>query len=113
MNCAYPGTGGEGRCTCAKQERIELATEQAMHAGWRKRAEEAEAEVQRLRGERDRYLHTLNWAMGTTGYFHGSTVHKPYGWREDMKRMAAIRYDGEKYVAALPTPAPEGPNDGK
>ena len=62
------------------------------------------AEVQRLRGERDRYLHTLNWAMGTTGYFPGGSVHKPYGWREDMKRMAAIRYDGERYVAALTPP---------
>jgi hypothetical protein len=30
-------------CTCALNERKALSTEQAMHAAWRKRAEEAEA----------------------------------------------------------------------
>lgn len=36
-------TPGEGPCTCALEERKALATEQTMHAAWRKRAEEAEA----------------------------------------------------------------------
>jgi hypothetical protein len=37
------------RCTCGLEYRIALATEQEMHAAWRKRAEEAEAELLNLR----------------------------------------------------------------
>lgn len=35
----------EADCTCGLQYRIQLRTEQEMHAAWRKRAEEAEAEL--------------------------------------------------------------------
>ena len=36
----------EDRCTCGLEYRKQLATEQSMHAAWRKRAEEAEHESQ-------------------------------------------------------------------
>lgn len=36
-------------CTCGLRYRIELSTERTMHAAWRKRAEEAEAENTALR----------------------------------------------------------------
>lgn len=42
MNCAGLILGQEDECTCGLRWRIELATEQEMHAAWRKRAEEAE-----------------------------------------------------------------------
>lgn len=42
-------TPGDGPCTCALDERIALQTEQTMSAAWRKRAEEAEAELVRLK----------------------------------------------------------------
>lgn len=35
-------TPGDGPCTCGLEFRIQLQTEQTMHAAWRKRAEEAE-----------------------------------------------------------------------
>jgi len=38
-------------CCCGRQDRIALATEQTMHAAWRKRAEEAEAEALALRAD--------------------------------------------------------------
>lgn len=57
MNC--PQLAGEDEdCTCGLVWRIALSTEQTMHAAWRKRAEESEAnisghiaEVERLQGE--------------------------------------------------------------
>lgn len=39
----------EDDCTCGLQWRIQLQTEQTLHAAWRKRAEEAEAELAILR----------------------------------------------------------------
>jgi hypothetical protein len=42
-------TPGDGPCTCALVERTALETERTMYAAWRKRAEEAEAEIERLR----------------------------------------------------------------
>jgi hypothetical protein len=45
MNCpAYPGS--DDACTCGLEWRIKLQTENEMHAAWRKRAEEAERELQ-------------------------------------------------------------------
>lgn len=41
-------TPGED-CTCCLEVRKALGTEQAMHAAWRKRAEEDEIEILRLR----------------------------------------------------------------
>lgn len=35
----------EADCTCGLMHRIHLQTEQTMHAAWRKRAEEAEAQL--------------------------------------------------------------------
>lgn len=35
-------TNGDDPCTCGLEFRIQLQTEQTMHAAWRKRAEEAE-----------------------------------------------------------------------
>jgi len=43
-------------CSCGQQDRIDLATEQTMHAAWRKRAEEAEAELAAMTLERDSYM---------------------------------------------------------
>ena len=40
-------------CTCGLKWRIALQTEQTMHAAWRKRAEEAEAELHRIRSQSD------------------------------------------------------------
>ena len=54
MNCGATGFDGYdvGECTCGLTWRIQLRTEQEMHAAWRKRAEEAEKELAeyRLRG---------------------------------------------------------------
>lgn len=44
---AHPGSDDD--CTCGLVHRIALATEQEMHAAWRKRAEEAESELAALR----------------------------------------------------------------
>ena len=44
-SCAtWDGSTDQLACTCCLQVRIALSTEQTMHAAWRKRAEEAEAE---------------------------------------------------------------------
>lgn len=50
-NCAALAWDGwdHGECTCGLQHRIALATEQTMHAAWRKRAEEAESELLTLK----------------------------------------------------------------
>jgi hypothetical protein len=48
-NCGWHTVGGDGDCTCGLEYRIQLQTEQTMSAAWRKRAEEAEAEIERLR----------------------------------------------------------------
>lgn len=52
--CASWGFDGwdRGDCTCGARERVALQTEQTMHNAWRKRAEEAEAELARLRAVR-------------------------------------------------------------
>lgn len=53
MNCSA-WTNAQGHevnselCTCGYRHRVALQTEQTMHAAWRKRAEEAEAELLRL-----------------------------------------------------------------
>lgn len=49
MNC--PGTMNDmdQDCTCGLKWRIELQTEQTMHAAWRKRAEEAETQLAALK----------------------------------------------------------------
>ena len=44
-NCAANIPGNDEDCTCGLRWRIQVRTEQEMHAAWRKRAEEAEAEL--------------------------------------------------------------------
>ena len=53
MNCGATGFDGYdvGECTCGLTWRIQLRTEQEMHAAWRKRAEEAEKELSEARHE--------------------------------------------------------------
>jgi hypothetical protein len=58
MNCRGLIPGEETACTCGlvhrkiiEQLRIELETEQTMHAAWRKRAEEAEEKLARGDGK--------------------------------------------------------------
>lgn len=49
-SCAAMYGNGTAECTCGLKWRVQLQTEQAMHAAWRKRAEEAEArEIRRIR----------------------------------------------------------------
>lgn len=62
-NVGLPHTDG---CTCGLKQRIALSTEKTMHAAWRKRAEEAEAQVASLtarlaeaEAERDKFQGAL------------------------------------------------------
>jgi hypothetical protein len=48
-NCAERNPMSEEFCTCGLIYRQYLQTEQAMHAAWRKRAEEAESKLDSLR----------------------------------------------------------------
>ena len=43
-------------CSCGQPDRVALGTEQQLHAAWRKRAEEAEAELAAMALERDSYM---------------------------------------------------------
>jgi hypothetical protein len=49
MNCSGLIPGNEVDCTCGLRFRIEIQTEREMHNAWRKRAEEAEAEIDNLK----------------------------------------------------------------
>lgn len=99
--CAYPGSGGEGPCTCGLIERRALATEQAMHSAWRKRAGEAEAEVARLTAEVER----LTWEAGELReLFKQTALALGPEWAALAARLTA--------ALALPTNAvPEVSND--
>jgi len=45
MNCGWHGSYGDADCTCSLKLRVALSTERTMHRAWRKRAEQAEADL--------------------------------------------------------------------
>ena len=47
MNCSALTPGHDDDCTCGLKWRISLQTEQTMSSAWRKRAEEAEQQLER------------------------------------------------------------------
>ena len=105
--CAYPGSGGEGPCTCGLIERRALATEQAMHSAWRKRAGEAEAEVARLTAEVERLtkekaaLRRMIEEDWTEGWWEDAP-----GWEDKMREAIERELALHLAALALPTPAP-------
>ena len=60
-------------CTCGLKWRIALSTEQTMHAAWRKRGEEAEAELSRLTADNER----LGEALRPFAAVHAGQVAEP------------------------------------
>lgn len=84
--------------------RSDLATEQAMHSAWRKRAEEAETANARLTAEVERLKKAVYWA-----YHEGLTdavgaAQQGGKWDESAAQRDVVRADA---ALSLPTPAPE------
>lgn len=56
MNCWGNTPGRQHDCTCGLEYRKQLSTERSMHNAWRKRAEEAEKELQQAKARRQTQL---------------------------------------------------------
>ena len=62
-NCAALNPMSESDCTCGLEWRIRLQTEQEMHNAWRKRAEEAEAILEKRTPGEDAWLDEIEHAV--------------------------------------------------
>lgn len=69
MNCPALSPGSDDDCTCGLYWRKALGTEQTMHAAWRKRAEEAEAELAAKEGECERLRNACGDAYMDIGHW--------------------------------------------
>ncbi len=99
MNCAYRSDSDE-LCTCACRYHAAVDTERTMHAAWRKRAEEAEAENAELRARlagtkmfplQSSYSKTtphptmIPWAVADKAY---AVYRGRYGAQQTLERLA-------------------------
>jgi len=94
MNCAALNPMSESDCTCGLEWRIELQTEQEMHNAWRKRAEEAEAILEKRTPGEDAWLDEI---AQITMLYHASF--------RDKMRMFLRAYRAN--ILSQPKPAQE------
>lgn len=113
MNCA--GSHWDGDCTCGLNVRIALETERTMHAAWRKRAEEAEAELRAMRSAGETRAEPQVTDARVSGDHYGKDCprgkvqvefvgcggpenrYSNYGWMPADSAFVEIYVDGERY----------------
>ncbi len=97
MNCACL-SGEHEHCTCGYEWRVKLQTEQTMHAAWRKRAEEAEAENLRLTEQVSSLLDTASAYKAARETTSSPPAASEYEWKERLEILTDGIHDLLKQV---------------
>ncbi len=88
MNCPALILGADqDECQCGLKWRIRLRTEQEMHAAWRKRAEEAEAQLAPTDDRLSRALKLLEESSPNFGGTTHSVIERLRKWNEERDAL--------------------------